>query len=242
MSLTDKIKKTFFVGLAALAVGCSLLSNESNKRSESPVQKINYPLWALPANIAAGYFGGVATHEGGHALVGVTQGIKIMDFNILPGYSKLDGSEKPFLYLGFTTFSGDLSNNERLIFDSAGVAASFLAGIGTRELLKTGCVPQELQPTLAWYALSNKALNYFQSVGGVIKRSEDNDLGRHNPSLACAFLGLQLAYDIYDIGFSDDKFFEVLIGDDFYRNKDKKFDISFESNGVESGIFFVKKF
>ncbi|GEM_PF-5628390 len=243
MNLVDKIKNAAIIGVCALAIGCSGNSPRGSGLDEIAgrnTKKINYPVYALPVNLAVGYFGGIATHEAGHVLVGTIQGIKITDFDILPGHGSLNGTQEN-LYLGRTIIRGHLSTTELRIFDIAGPASTFIAGIGSRELLKTGYVPKELQPSLAWYAVGNKAMTYYQAFAG-LKGSNSNDFGRHDQTLPLVGLGLQFAYDIYDLGFSDKKFFDVLIGADFYTKDNEGVNISFESAPDEAGIFFVKKF
>lgn len=242
MNLVDKIKSAALAGICALAIGCSGNSPRGSGIDDavgSDTKKLNYPVWALPVNLAAGYFGGVATHEAGHVLVGTIQGVKITNFDVLPGSGSFDGTQEN-LYLGRTFIQGHLSKTEMRIFDISGPATTFVVGIGSRELLKTGYVPKELQPSLAWYAIGNKAMTYYQGFAG-LKGSKSNDFGRHDQTLPLVALGLQFAYDIYDLG-NDEKFLDVLIGANFYTKEDNSFKISFESTPDEAGIFFVKKF
>ncbi len=231
MSLVNKLCKALAVTTIAAAIGCS-----------GTDKKINYPLTALPLNITTGYFGAMATHESTHALTAKIAGARSVDVDIIPGkkFNYETGSKK--FFFGYTKYKGDLTKNEELFFDLSGPLAMFTADKTIRELLKKGYVHQELQPTFQWYALFNKFFVYQESIMGIARR-KSSDLGKHQIGVAEVLLGTQFAYDIYDFGFSDGtKFFDVLLGNDFY--KPKKDDFSFRLEKIEDGfgLFVIKKF
>lgn len=214
MSLLNKIK----TGLAALAVAGAVGCSSADKKTE-------YPQWMIPVNIAAGYFGAIATHEAGHALAAKLGGAKKIKVDILPG--RYDGGD----HLGYTKYGGTiLSDTEKTRFNVAGPLAMYGVGITTRETLKTGHVPDVVQPTLQWYALFNKLLTYLEIDGGLMRKKQA-DLGKENLGIAVGFLAAQLAYDIYDIG-SDNKFWDVFNGSTFYKPKK----VSVEVGLLEDGI------
>lgn len=222
MSLLNKIK----TGLAALAVstvGCS-----------SADKKVDYPVWMLPVNMAAGYFGAIATHEAGHAIAGKLAGGRKIDVDVLP--VRREGGD----HLGYTKVNkGHFNHRENTIFNISGPLANYGAEILSREVLKTGRVPEVVQPTVQWYAVGNKLLGYWEISGGLM-RKKDRDLGKENIGISVGFLAAKLAYDIHEILSDDGIFFDALEGKRFY--KPKTIDVNLESTGDDVGVFFTKRF
>lgn len=225
MRLLDIIKKGIAV-LAVSTVGCSSAEKIQSEQSSEGHRKgeTDYPAWMLPVNVAIGYFGSLATHEGGHALAGKLAGGEKIRVSLLP--EQKDGQ----FSFGSTEMYGDFSKTEDFAIDVAGPAATFVGGVGSRELLKTGRVPNVAQPTLAWYAALDKIGTYQQALVGIARRKH-TDLGKQHVSVGIGLLAAQLAYDIYDIG-SDDKFTDVLLGKDFYEPKK----VSLNLEPIKDGI------
>lgn len=225
MSLLDKIKTGIAVLAVAGAVGCS-----------SADKKTDYPAWVLPVNVAAGYFGAIATHEAGHALAAKLGGAKKINVDILP--SRRDGTN----YLGYTEYGGTtLSDSEETWFSVAGPLAGFGAEIASREMLKTGYVPEVAQPTLQWYAVLNKLFGYWE-IGNGILREKDADFGKEDIGIALGFLGAKLSYDVYEVLTDKGPFFDVLVGEEFYKRPEKELKLSLESSVDGVGLFFTKRF
>ncbi|MBI4141839.1 hypothetical protein HY484_02870 [Candidatus Woesearchaeota archaeon] len=221
MSLLNKIK-TAAATVAVASVGCS------------STEKKEYPTWMLPVNAAAGYFGAVATHEAGHALAAKLGGAKKIKVDVLPGNYNNDG-----FHLGYTESNGtSLSKSEYTWFNVAGPLANFGEGIIVRETLKTGYVPNIVQPTLQWVALWNKCFGYSEAINGLVRR-KNTDFGKENIGIPLGFIAAQMAYDIYDFG-SDQRFMDVLTGEKFYEPK--KTEVSLETTTDGIGLFVTKRF
>ena len=225
MRLLNKIK----VSLAYLAVAGTLGCSSAGK-------KIEYPAWVMPVNMAAGYFGAVATHEAGHALAAKLGGAKKVRIDILPGRAGGDS------YLGYTEYEGPtLSDTEEKWFNVAGPLAGFGADIASRELLKTGYVLEAAQPTLQWYAVGNKLFSYLEIGNGLLRR-KNSDFGKEDIGMTLGFWGAKLTYDVYEALTDKGPFFDVLAGEGFYQRPEKQIKLSLESSVDGAGLFLIKKF
>jgi len=177
---------------------------------------------ALPISLAAAYFGSVATHEGGHALAGWCAGADRIKLTIIPGEAD-DGN----FYYGYTQnyFKKRLpSSLEDSFINVSGPLTQQLAGhIFPRELLKTGYVPDALQPTLQWYAVISDGGTYGEILLGLFRR-HNADLGKERPWVTYAFLAGTVGYDIFDFFFDDDprRYMGVLVGESFYQPHDRR--------------------
>lgn len=225
MTLISKITSALATLLLGATVGCS-----------SAEKKIEYPKAMFPVNIAAGYFGAVATHEAGHALAAKAAGVEHVNIDILP--VRKDGEQ----HYGYTKYGGVwLTGADRTMFNVSGPLAMYVGNIATREALKTGYVPNAVQPTLQWYSLFNKSLTYAEAIEG-IARAKHTDLGKERVGIALGFLAAGLAYDIYDLGTDKGPFFKVLAGQEFYEPEKKKTTLSLQTDSDSVGLFVSKRF
>lgn len=177
------------------------------------------PKFLLPLNLAAGYFGTVAVHEGGHAAAGVALGGDQLEVDMLPAKDD-DGN----FHLALTTIRvpDSWSKTDESLFLSMGPTASFLAHVSSRELLKSGYVPNELQSTLAWFSLCNSVSYYFHVASG-LARIESSDMGKQDAWISGVMLVGAMTYDLYDILSDNGNYLNVLIGEGFYEPNDKRY-------------------
>lgn len=221
MNLNDLIKKSFIALTTVFAIGCS-----------STDKKPSYPTWMAPVNaVGAAYFGALATHEGTHALAAKLSGGKNIRVDILPQ------AQPNGVNFGATKCDGNITANEQMFISVAAPYANFSVEIATKELLKTGRVPKHFQPTLAWYSLGNKIAIYYQAGLG-LARFPTADLGKQPVGFAIGLLAGQIAYDVYDYGFRDNKsLIDVLLGNDFYEQPDKKLSVHIGQIDDGFGVF-----
>ena len=214
--------KNFIAGIAvAVAVnGCA--SSQRHERWEADAAK-----YAIPLNMAASYFGGLGTHEGGHALTAALLGGNSIEVSVLP--SRHDGS---FLF-GYTSFerTKPLREWEESVLNISGPGINLVAGIAAREILKSGEVPALIQPTLQWYAIGNKGAFYWNCIKG-IAGVKTADLGKEELWVPITMLFAGLTYDVFDI-FVDDspsRYLEVLFGESFYGTDDANVSMELSSS------------
>jgi hypothetical protein len=169
----------------------------------------------VPINAGAAYFGAVGLHELGHAGSALAMGSNHVNVSVLPARDQ-DGN----FHLGLTTAeSTGWSQLNETIYLTMGPTASFVGHVGFRELLKSGVVPQPLQPTMAWLSLGNQAAFYFH-VGAGLARIKSTDLGKEEAWISAVMLLGGFAYDIYDLARDGGKNFKVMFGEEFYDNKE----------------------
>ncbi len=193
--------------------------------------------YLIPANMAAGYFGAVATHEGAHALTAAAQGGKKIRVRIIPDYD--DQGKTHFGLTSYTT-NHPPSGLETTLFNTSGPASMFVAQAATRELLKTNTVPRFAQPTLQWYAVANKIGYYYHSIRG-LARDKNADLGKEALWVPITFLAAGLAYDVYDFcSDSPQRYVGVLGGQEFYEEKQPR--LQFMMMPEKKGGFFGFRF
>ncbi|MBI4016362.1 MAG: hypothetical protein HY363_01575 [Candidatus Aenigmarchaeota archaeon] len=202
------------ISLAA-SMGCASLGNDNRER---------LVMGLIPVNAAAGYFGAVATHEGGHALTAAALGSEHVDVDVLP--SRMNGN---FYYGRTSADTSQYSETDRSLFNTSGPAINLVAQVISREALKTGSVPAVLQPTLQWYALANKVAFYSNVIRG-LERNDAADLGKEDLWVSLVFLTAGLSYDIYDLlSDSPSRYFGVLFGVRFYEPQEERMHLEFSA-------------
>lgn len=172
---------------------------------------------AVPVNAVAAYFTSVAIHEGGHALAADLAGAKHIQVSILPGFH-----EGGVFHLGYTLarFDRPTTSLEDSFFNASGTLAELATHIAMRGLLRSGCVPEELQPTAQWLSLACSLGVYGECVMG-LARIPSKDLGKEDVWVGASILALNLLFDILDIVTDDPKrYIGVLWGESFYRRGD----------------------
>lgn len=227
MALENIINKVnaLLGGLAVVASLAGCASSQKQAHFEADVAK-----YSLAANMAAGYFGALGTHEGGHALTAALVGANSIDVSVLP--QKHNGLST----LGYTSYerATPLRGWEESAFNVSGPGVNLAAGIAARELLKTGEAPAMIQPTLQWYALGNKILFYWEAVNG-IAGTRGSDLSKERPWVPATMLGFEALCDVVDILITDSpsKYLGVLSGSSFYEPEEKRFSIELWSTKEE---------
>ena len=221
-----KIHLTVLAGALFVLNGCSNYSLKENDVMAA----------LAPVNMIAGYFGAVGTHEGAHALTAKLYGAESVQVSVIPEHDNSGA-----FYLGTTDYSkyGHISDMESTLFNISGPASMFAGHAVARETLKTNNVPHILQPTLQWYALSNKVGYYYHTISG-LARDKNSDLGKEEAWISATFLFAGIAYDAYDI-LSDDigRYFGVLGGQKFYEPENSNIKPVFHSDG-KSAFFGIK--
>lgn len=195
--------------LLLLQTGCASFFKKDNWEQDATK-------WALPASVAAAYFGSVGWHEGGHALTGIALGADQTDVSVLP--TKDDEGNQ---HLGLTTIrfrEGSFSDTDITLYRTMGPTANFVGHVGTRELLKSGYLPKVIQPTVAWFSLFNQISYYYHTISGIARKGS-TDLGKEERWIAISMFAGGILYDIYDMFFSDnpEQALGVLFGEKFYE-------------------------
>lgn len=176
----------------------------------------------LPVNMVAGYFGTVAIHEVGHAATANSLGADHIQIDWLP--AKDEGGDFHFALTTVRTPS-DWSDTDESLFLTMGPTATFAAHVSLRELLKTGVVPRELQPSLAWLALCN-GISYYFHVGAGLLRIDSSDLGKEDAWVSGVMLVGALTYDLYDLFSDNGNYLNVLLGEGFYEeSQDRRYSL-----------------
>jgi hypothetical protein len=202
--------RAIFLLTLLFLTGCSSLSFEDERELHR---------WMVPANIAAGYFGAVGWHEGGHAFTAMALGAE--DVNVTAWPTKDDEGH---WHLGLATarFPKEPSDLELTLFRTMGPTAMWVGHMGVRGLLRTGHIPRAIQPTLRWFSLFNQIGFYGQAVLG-LARAESTDLGKERAWISGVMLAGGLAIDLVDfLTDTPDRYFGVLFGEHFYDNKKEK--------------------
>lgn len=191
---------------AAVSEPKSLLDKESYEPTAAKI--------LLPINIAAAYFGSIGAQEGGHCLAAMAMGADRFQVTVLPNLSALE--------LGQTTVEmhRNMSSLESTFFNISGTMSGMASDVFTRELLKSGEVPKIMQPTLQWFSLFAKSGAYGELLYGIAKVQDYRDVDRW---ITFSLIGGYLTYNIYDLFISDriDRYFKVLVGEDFYAKSNK---------------------
>ena len=206
----------------------ALISLSGCKSSDSSLER-DVGLYAMPANVALGYFGSVGIHEGSHALAAEAIGADSIKVNVLPRYSAGN------LTFGDTQFKyAEISDIEESLFNIAGPASMFVSQVTLRELLRNEIVPIALQPTLQWLAVCNKVSFYVHAIRG-IARDKNSDLGKEDLWVSLSFLLGGMSYDVYDLlTDSPSRYVGVLAGQEFYGEEERKIRPGFYSDGKSS--------
>lgn len=195
----------FIIIFVLVTPGCQGLS----RKTEKFISKL-----LIPVNIVVGYFGSIATHEGGHA--GAAWGIGGHDVNVIVIPMRDDEGRRHF---GFTTtvFDEEPSDLELTLFHTMGPTAMWVGHVGSRALLRAGKVPHLLQPTLAWYSVCNQIGFYGGTLFG-LARLDQTDLGKEDVWISAVMLLGGLTIDLVDF-LSDEpkRYFGVLVGESFYE-------------------------
>lgn len=217
--------KNFIAGLAVAVCVNGCASSPRQNRWESDAA-----MYALPANIAASYFGGLGTHESGHALTAALLGANSIDVTVLPSRNS---------YFGRTSYerAKPFEDWEESMLNISGPGINLVAGIASRELLNSSEVPVIFQPTLQWYALGNKGAFYWNAIRGIM-RVKNADLGKEEIWVPATMLGVGLMYDLFDIFVRDSpsRYFGVLIGNSFYESEDSNLSFEFSSTSRENYV------
>lgn len=194
------------VMLCVVFTGCSSVS-------EKDIYKA-----AIPLNLGAAYFGSIGTHEGGHGLTAWALGGRDIQIDVIPQ------SREGTTYLGYTTakYNHSITPLEDTFFNVSGPGINIFAHIFTREMLKTGLLPEPIQPTIQCYSLANMIGGYGEIVFG-LARLPTADLGKEQIWISGILLTSALLYDIYDLFLCDDeRYLTVIGGEKFYHTQDHK--------------------
>jgi len=186
---------------------------------------------AAPLNAVASYFGSVAIHESGHALSASVSGADKINVSILPGH------HEGIIHLGFTTatFSHPISSIDETFFNVSGTLTELAAHIACRSMLRSGLVPEELQPTAQWLSLATMIGVYGECIMG-LARSPGKDLAKEDIWIGAAILGGALVFDLLDmLTDTADRYIGVLFGEKFYSRNGRTI-LRFISNGRFFGI------
>src|SRR5579859_5139126 len=127
----------------------------------------------LPVNIAAGYFGSIASQEAGHSLAAIVMGADKISVSVLPDSNSFD-------HLGSTTITmhRQTSTLEDTFFNISGTLSGISTDVFFRELLKSGEVPYVMQPTLQWCSVFCKAGAYAELMFGLCKAQDFQHVDR----------------------------------------------------------------
>lgn len=164
MSFKNKIKKGFAIALAGAMLSMPVISNADVKldnhfqEKTELLQNINLkdkltnykeeykPEISIPElaiNAALAYFATVYTHELGHYAVAEAYGLDNIKFDTSITNEKVAS----------VSYEGDLSKDQKALFDSAGVLSTRLNYELMNNLIEDENIPEKLKPLASAYAL-----------------------------------------------------------------------------------------